>query len=247
MTLLQLVNRVLRRLREDEVTDLTADYTTLIVDFLGEIHAEVLDEHDWSNMDYDVKVQAVQSQEEYDLSATVSNGGHVADTYTPTTNKSLVRQVEGKPVAYWYDSVSATQGAAVAQVSWEKYVDLYKQDTSQEAIQPVYFALRQDGDGFRLALWPTPDATAASGYFTIRFHTPETVISSESSTVATTVIAPERPLVLGALYLALNERGEELGEPGNIAEQRYLKSLAAAKEADQMNSGRTNKFEFYRD
>lgn len=245
MTLLQLVNRVLRRLREDEVTDFTADYTTLIVDFLAEVHAEVLDEHDWSSMDYDVQVAAVASQEEYDLSATIADGGGVTNGYTPTTAKSLVRQVEGTPVAYWYDSVSATQSTKIPQVSWEKYVDLYKSDTSQEAIQPTVFALRQDGDGFRLALWPTPDAS--TGIFEIRFHTPEAVISSESSTVSTTVLAPERPLVLGALYLALNERGEELGEPGNIAEQRYYKALAAAKEADQMNSGRTNKFEFYRD
>ena len=245
MTLLQLVNRVLRRLREDEVSDLTADYTILLVDFLSEVHAEILDEHDWSSMDYDVRVAAVASQEEYDLSATVADGGNVANGYTPTTVKSLVRQVEGRPVAYWYDSTSATQGCAIPQVSWEKYVDLYKSDTSQEAVQPTVFALRQDGDGFKLALWPAPDAS--TGIFELRFHTPETVLSSESSTTATTVLAPERPLVLGALYLALNERGEELGEPGNVAEQRYYKALAAAKEADQMNSGRTNKFEFYRD
>jgi len=245
MTLLQLVNRVLRRLREDEVDVLTADYTTLIVDFLSEIHAEVLDYHDWSSMDYTVKVAAVASQEEYDLSATVADGGNVANGYTPTTVKSILRYVEGVPLVHWFDSVSATQGVLIPQISWDKYLALYNSDTSQEAVQPTVFALRQDGDGFRLALWPTPDAS--TGLVCLRFHTPETVLSSESSTTATTVLAPERPLVLGALYLALNERGEELGEPGNIAEKRYTDALEAAAEADKMNQARTNKFEFYRD
>ena len=245
MTLLQLVNRVLRRLREDEVTDFSADYTTLIVDFLGEIHAEVLDEHDWSSMDHDLRVLGVASQREYDLSATTANGGDVEVGYSPTTEKSLVRQIDGTPVAYWYTDTSSVQGTRIPQISWEQYYAMYKENRTDTADQPAYFALTQRADGFRLAMWPAP--VGSGGALEIRFHTPETVISSESSITTTTIKAPERPLVLGALYLALNERGEELGEPGNIAEQRYYKALAAAKEADQMNNGRTNKFEFYRD
>lgn len=245
MTLLQLVNKVLRRLREDTVIDFSADYTTLIVDFLGEVHAEILEAHDWSSMDYDVRVALVGSQEEYDLSATTASGGDVVVGYTPTTNKSILRYDNSGPVVHWFESVSSTYGWPLNQVSWESYVHMLNQSEAQEQDQPSYFALRQDGDGFRMAVWPTP--SASGGYVRLRFHTPETTISSESSTVSDTVLAPERPLVLGALYLALNERGEEIGEPGNIAESRYYSALGAAKEIDMLNQGRVNRFEFYRD
>ena len=49
------------------------------------------------------------------------------------------------------------------------------------------------------------------------------------------------------LFLAFNERGEEMGEPGNMAERRYATSLVDAIDADVQRTGRTNRLEFYRD
>jgi len=58
---------------------------------------------------------------------------------------------------------------------------------------------------------------------------------------------PHRPVYLGALYLALNERGEEMGEPGGKAEQRYRVALNSAIEADQKAKVRSEEYEAVRD
>jgi hypothetical protein len=58
---------------------------------------------------------------------------------------------------------------------------------------------------------------------------------------------PSKILVLGATMLALNERGEELGEPGNIAERKFAAALAAEIELDRMRGVYPNQFEMFRD
>lgn len=245
MTYLELVNRVLLRLREDEVADLSADYSRLIATFLGEIHAEMLEAHDWSTFDETIRVNLTSGVNEYDLSAIESNGGNVDDAYAVTSLDSQLRYIEGAPVVDWLESSASTQGQPMRQLGWQAWHTIYSQDSSQSGTQPCYFALRQDGDGWRVAVWPTP--TASGGQLRMQWWIPETAVDVDEDAVDRVVLVPNRPLVLGALYLALNERGEEIGEPGNVAESRFYTALGAAKESDILNSGRTNRYEFHRE
>lgn len=244
MTLLQIINRVLRRLREDQATDFTDEYTLLLVEFLGDIHAEVLEDHDWSSMDHTSEVAVASGTYLYDLSATVANGGNIKNGDTVTTHQSVLRYNKGQPLVFWYDTDTDPQGEALVQVSWQHFEQLYSENTTLTATSARYFAIRLNAEGYQLAIWPAPDSTG--GVVRLRFHTPETVISTDDATTRE-VLAPWRPLVQGVLMLALNERGEEIGEPGNIAERRYFTALTAAKEVDVMVNGRTNDVEFYRD
>lgn len=229
MTVLQIINRVLRRLREDQVTDTTDEYTKLIESFLSDIHAEVVAAHDWSSMDATVSTSAVAGQNEYSLAG--------------TNELTCLRYTEGKPLVYWYDDVSDTDGECLIELSWEKYLDLLRTGT-EDTDKPGFFAFRVVEDEAQVALWPAP--LTSDGYFTARVHIPETQYQVGDST-SQTLKAPSRVLVNGVLYLALNERGEEMGEPGHIAERRYLSSMTDAIDADIQRSGRTNRLEFYRD
>jgi hypothetical protein len=226
----------LRRLREDAVVDFSEDYTALIVDFVADIHAEVLDAHDWSVFDTEVTVTTVASQTEYDLYTAAS---------TPVTRESFLRYEGPNPSVFYRKPTSDNQGHQLRQISWQTYVALKNEDQTDTAEHPEYFAIIQNDDGWRLAVWPTPDNSDTE--INMQWWIPEAAIAGETATTTDTVKVPYRPLVLGALMMALNERGEELGEPGNLAEQRYYAALGVAKETDIQNAGRVNRYEFYRE
>lgn len=231
MTLLQIINRVLRRLREDEVTDFSDEYTALLLDLLADIHEEVLEYHDWSLFDHEETVNLVAGQAEY--------------TLTGTNLKSVLRYTDGQPLIYWFADTLDSDGDPLQEVSWEAYQAMYQRGRSEEQDQPQCVAFRHSGTGLTMAVWPTP--LNSGGIIRLHFNTPEATIDPDTALTTDTVAVPTKPLIQGLLYLALNERGEEMGEPGNIAEQRYNSALIAAKEIDVMRSGRTNKIEFYRD
>lgn len=230
MTVIQILNRVLRRLREEQVTDTSEEYTKLLESFLSDVHEEVVNSHDWSSMDSTVSVTVVAGTMEYPL--------------TGTNENTMLRFSEGQPLVYYYD-VGDVQGAALQQISWEKLHQLERQDTSHTGT-PYYFAFRVIEDEAQIAVWPIPAASDAGATITVRVHVPETAYQVGDST-AQTLKAPAKPLIQGVLYLALNERGEEMGEPGNIAERRYYTAIGEAIDADMQTRGQTNRLEFYRD
>jgi len=89
---------------------------------------------------------------------------------------------------------------------------------------PEWFAIRRKAgtDGHEMAFWPVPDATYAVQH---SWYIPPADLAVDGTDDDTNIRLPQNPLFLGALYLALNERGEEMGEPGGKAEQRYMQAL----------------------
>lgn len=234
MTVLQIVNRILRRLREDTVQTLTENpYSTLITEFVADVHEELL-QHEWSSMQHTVEVPVDALQRTLDLSRLEVDGGDVeAGSRLPTTNSIL----------YWakvFDDNADTEGCDLIERTPEELEDRYQQDRDYVAQDPLYIAFRNhpDRDGVEAILWPPP---ATSRHIRIRMWTPEAPIDADADD-ARTLLVPSRPLQLGALYLALNERGEELGEPGGVAERRYYDSVGIALEADVNRRARTGRF-----
>lgn len=247
MTVLQIINRVLRRLREDTVVSLTETaYSLMLVDLLHDVHRECVERHDWSSMEHVINVPVDASQRVLDLSRLEADGGDVAAANRVTTNDSfLLFDCEGLPQAWVFDDSSATEGEQLIYVDEPTMERLYQQDRDQTGTDPSYFSLRQspDRDGLQMTLYPP--ATAAR-HIRMRLWTPEDEIDSSTDTSRTPLI-PSTPLVLGTLMLALNERGEELGEPGNTAERRYYDALSGAIEADQNRRGFANRYEARRE
>jgi len=67
MTALQLVNSVLRRLRESEVTDFTESYSKLILDFINETKREVEDSWDWSALRQTISINTNTADRSYPI------------------------------------------------------------------------------------------------------------------------------------------------------------------------------------
>lgn len=248
MTYLEIVNRVLRRLREDEVTDFSADYTKVIADFVGEAHAEIIAAHDWSFFYDQAEVTLTNGANEVSLNRTTDGTVYtLGNGQLHLTELSQLLYVDGnRPVVAYYPDASTTQGVPLPQISWQDYTRRTSMDYSRTGT-PSAFALRRDGDnmGWVLGVPETIDVTGSR--LIMSWYVPEDPLSVEDSLTTRTPMVSARSLILGALYLALGERGEEIGEPGNVAEARYYKSIMEERENDILNSGRTNRYEFYRD
>jgi hypothetical protein len=95
-----------------------------------------------------------------------------------------------------------------------------------------------------MALWPIPsiDDYMVRAYF----NTPEDDLDVDSD-ANTDIKVPNNVVVLGALYKALNERGEEIGEPGGIAETNYYNALSRAISLDMNNRSRADGYVWFRD
>jgi hypothetical protein len=244
MTLLQLVNRVLRRLREDQVADLTTDpYSKLIAEFVADAHREVVEAHDWTVMQKSVLVTLTAGA----TSVLLDEGSaDLYSGYTGVTNKATLRYIDDQPVAYLYESYAKFQdGEALhqmAQTTFDSREDAIRTRTSSTA-RPDRFALLPSSNGIGLYLDQPTDATY---YLYLLFQDPEAEIDVDTDS-ARSLVAPTAPVLAGAVYYALNERGEEMGEPGGVAERRYLSALGTAIETDTMRATRANTHEMYRD
>lgn len=98
---------------------------------------------------------------------------------------------------------------------------------------PLYWTWKPTTDGMRVAIWPAPDNDLIEYRFDM--HVPQGPFELDGTDDNTEVTVPWRPLYLGGLFLALNERGEEMGEPGNIAERRYRDALLDAIDQNDDN------------
>ena len=104
-------------------------------------------------------------------------------------------------------------------------------DASAVAAIPTDFAIKPDSDGRGYTLELLYPSSAARTWAT-HWYIPQDTLEVDASDDNTNVLLPAVPLIAGALMLAFNERGEEIGEPGNVAERRYHRSVAAAMELD---------------
>lgn len=233
MTVLEMVNQLMRRLRETEVTDLTSDYARLLVDFINDTAGEMQDEYDYTQLRTEVAFATVADQREYDISSQANNDSYV-----------IMDGRQNAPMAYFFDDeVTDVNGSSMFQISDEGEYHLFQTDRDGESSSPLWFSLEYTATGPKVRVYPTP---AEAGYIRMKMWVPETEFDADTD-AATEIRLPERPLFLGALYLALNERGEEMGEPGNVAERRYEKAKARAIATDSKQRGVTNEYEAWRD
>lgn len=248
MTLLEVLNKVLRRLREDEVMVSTnTAYTQLVADFISDIYDEAQEDHDWSGLTHDLEFDTVASQRIYDLGNTIANGGDAANSNARVTSldSEITTNEYGGPNAYIFVDGTDDEGSPLTIIDDATMYGKFNTDRSNDS-DPCWMSVRQNsqGNGLEVQLYPVPDAARK---IRIQFFTPADTLLSDGTDDATTILIPPRPVFLGALYLALNERGEEIGEPGGIAESRYRAALGAAIETDMKIRTMTNRYEAYRD
>jgi hypothetical protein len=187
-TALTLVNAVLRRLREAQVTDFSAAYSALILDFVNETKKEVEDAWQWSMLRQTITITTSSGTQNYAIPLAASN--YDPDRWQCNDRHSRI--------------FNFTTGGVI----WPMDADLieeYKWITTTTNAEPVnYCVAGSDGTNLTIDLYPTPNAT-----YTLKMPlvTPKLDLSATTDTIA----VPSTPVILGAWARAISERGEDQG------------------------------------
>jgi hypothetical protein len=181
MTYLQIVNRVLRRLREQEVESLTAStYSTLIADLVNEVKRDVENSWNWSALRTTLTATTAPDLFNYVLTGTGTTF-RILDAINDTTNT----YIENRPGS-WFDRQ-------------------FLMATVQKAA-PAYYnfnGVNANGDT-QVDIFPIPD-----GIYDLRFNV--ILPQAELSLATDVLQIPAPLVIEGTLARAISERGEDGG------------------------------------
>ena len=196
-TYLELVNDVLVRMREPEVTTVSENVLSKLVGKLvNDTKRQVEDAYKWNALLTTITVPTVASTAQYTITGS-GNRFKVSELH----NTSQHLELENIPVKVyntWEGSTTTPPTGAPA------YYCFFGQDTNGDA---------------KIKVWPVPDAVYN---IDCQLYVPSADLSGNSDTLK----VPKEPVVLGALARALVERGEDGGLSSSEAYIMYRNSLA---------------------
>jgi hypothetical protein len=197
MTYLQLVNAVLRRLREKEVTTLqgTNTYAKLIGDFVNEAKTMTENAWDWSALRTTLTVQTQEDIFNYILTGS-GNRFEVLNVINDTSDNFVEYQT-----STWFDK-AYLMGDVVK--GSPNYYNFNGVDANGDTQVDVY---------------PKPDGVYALRFNVIK-RTPDLSADTDK------VLIPTRPIVLLAYAMAIEERGEDGGNSSMWAYQTGQSALS---------------------
>lgn len=215
MTLLQLVNKIQIRLREDTTAAYNTNaYSLFITEMINEVKREVEDAWDWTSLRDQFTIATVASTAKYYIANTgkrarVLDAPEVksAAVYNTTDNHNLF------PVSSQW--IRRIQGTSNAQEGTPSYYAFEGTDSSND---------------LGVLLYSTPDAVA-----TIEFNM--VVPQDDLAADATELTVPDYPVLIGAWARCISERGEDGGSSFSEIDAKYK---AALSDAIAQDVGRTN-------
>jgi len=209
MTYLELVNAVLRRVREDEVSSVSqTPYSKLIGDYVNETKREVEDAWDWNALRTTLTANTTASVFNYVL---VGSGYRfrVLDVMNDTDNWFM------KPASNSWMNEQFLLGST-PQTGSPEYYSFNGQDANHDTQVDVF---------------PIPD-----GVYTLRFNVvvPQTDLTNDTDILS----IPADPVIQGAVLKAIIERGEDGGRGSELQAEAYRKSVgnAVAIEANRFEA-----------
>ena len=198
LTYLQLVNSVLRRLRENEVTAVTDNnYSKMIGEFVNDAKRQCEDAYNWNA-----------------LSETLT-----ADTTASLFNYSLVDSGQRFRII---DVIDDTSNAILELQTTAQMNKLFLLQTAQKGAPKYYNFNGVDANGdTQVDLYPIPD-----GVYNLRFNIIKPSLPLSAST--DTVLIPSEPIIFNATARAMAERGEDGGIASNEQYALFKQSLGDA-------------------
>ena len=186
MTYLELVNKVLRRLRESEVSTVQGvgnanQYARLIGDFVNEAKSQVEVAWDWSALRNTLTVTTTPNVFNYELNG-AKNNFKVLNVWNDTSNIDMKQQT-----STWFDKEFLMADPQVGIPSFYSFN-----------------GVSADGDT-QVDIYPIPDQAYA-----LRFNITQRNV--ELAEDADTMVIPYRPVMLFATAMAIEERGEDGGQ-----------------------------------
>jgi hypothetical protein len=224
-TFLDLVNDVMAELRENAVTTVNySNYSTLVAKWINDAKRRVESAWDWQPLNHLVTFQLQYGVTSYDLTAldTRING-----------RARLRKNPQNVAFPLAFDVTPYTPGQLFHMPADWVHQQQDKLPLPVYQIRPIYFGLERYNDGaksgLRCILWETPKQDTSGAQQTPRtwnlyFCAPQDDLVNDTDAI----YVPWEPVEKIALEIALNERGEELGESGTTIEDRIQKHLSDA-------------------
>ena len=186
MTYLELVNAVMRRIREAEVSTVqgssnTNKYARLIGDFVNEAKSQVESAWDWSALRTTLTLTTTSGVFNYELNGT-RNSFKVLDVWNDSDNIEMMYKD-----ANWFNREFLT--------------------ATPQTGTPLFYnfnGVSADGDT-QVDIYPVPDST-----YSLRFNVTQRNLPLSADDDNT--VLPTRPIILLATAMAIEERGEDGGE-----------------------------------
>lgn len=229
LTYLEIVNKVLRKLREDTVTTVDySDYSALIGEFVNDAKREVENAYRWSAHRGPLTFTSNGARnysiyEEGSLPVTSANGLYAGPRAT------LQRDANGNAQVYDITDLGGSSGGVrMLEIGHEEYTRWFNEGAFNSSnTEPSYFSFTNaNGEGY--IVWF--DGFPTDRIYQLFFYLEQLDLVDNTDIL----MAPWSPVVNLAVLYALDERGEEIGEPGAKAWRRYETSLADAIALDSM-------------
>lgn len=201
MNYLDLINNVLRRLREDQVTSIYQNNkSALVSDFINDAKRMVEEAWDWSALREDIRVTTGAGFQTYSLVGS-QNRETIKDARNLTTSMFIPRR----------------------SAAWGRREGL----TSVGQGQPSFWTpdgVDASGDT-QVKFWPVPD-----GSYNIDFSVVQRTADLQAE--GDTIKVPHQPIILLALAMTADERGDNAGTPIQTLYARAKRSLGDAIQYD---------------
>lgn len=240
-TYLDLVNKVLVNLRETAGQSQVnaTQYTTLIGEFVNQAKETVEDHWRWSALTTELQFVTNVQQVYYPLDSAATGPSVTSNTGRYPDERSYVLKddrdydqafditLASSLVIYQMTAVARERSAgdiylAGARTPSTPYLFSYTWEYSNvtNGMRPVFYMVNP----------PIANRTIAVRMF---IPQPEMIPGANEATV---ILAPWRPIVSLATALAMQERGEELGQSADLYMARYQAELLRAEEKDRLTS-----------
>ena len=229
LTYRQLLNRVLVALTEDEIDSgtatITSKYHKLLGLFVNQIKEIVEEEHNW---------RALRATEQVTVSASTSSSA-ITNANERSRLLRVYNELAGEEQALVFDVTDSNNPYRLYEMDLSMLLKRRALDTSN-GNDPTFFAIDNTGeDAVSIQVWPTPTDERT---IDITMIIPQDVL--ENSDLDTNIKVPSRPIEMGAIWYALEERGEELGVNGVFNQEAFDRSLGAAVARDAAEQGEYN-------
>jgi len=233
MTYIELINSVLRRLREDTITtnwsgnindnSNISGYHKLIGELVNDAKKQVEQSHDWNSLRETFNITLVDGTMQYLLGDVTTGAGLVFNTLD-VRNKTTGQQLEQVNNDWLNDRMFPTSKAA-------------RGEPTKYAFNGSAQASNTREPDVKLDFYPIPDSSVDGDIVAVN------VVKEQSPLKKATDVlkVPYQPVILGAWARAIAERGEDGGTQSSIVAEEAFNSLNQAIMLDAGN------FEYERD
>lgn len=221
-TYLDLVNETLIRLRENEVGSVNeSSYSKLVGKFVNDSKEYVENAWVWNALVNPVYVSLSADVREYTLSIPPES---VLVQRPDNPNRSMAYDVSA---AFGNGESGGYELCELPQLEMERRRAEFS-GVFQRVNQPTMFGVSYGADAITVILAEYPTQVRV---WALWFKQPQSELVLDTDVIS----VPWRPVMMYALMQALHERGEEIGEPGNLAQTEADRYLADAVAMDLRN------------